>query len=68
MAEGTQERVQKLIHEFEQGKVQVFYGEYTGTDPADKSDTIDLREEYFENENASAPAFHYVLDGVITTE
>ena len=32
------------------------------------ADTIDLRKGYIENENSSAPSFHYVLDGVIEVE
>lgn len=67
-AKGTQERVNELIHEFEQGKIQVFQGEYIGVDPENESDTIDLREGYLENENSSAPSFHYILKDVITIE
>lgn len=68
VAKGTQERVNELIHEFEQGKIQVFQGEYIGVDPENESDTIDLREGYLENENSSAPSFHYILKDVITIE
>lgn len=64
-AEGTQERVDELIHEFEKGKIQVFQGEYIGADPEEESDTIDLRNGYLENESSSAPSFHYVLKDVI---
>ena len=48
--------------------VGVFKGNYTGTNPEDPSDTIDLRTAYIENENTSYPLFHYVLDDVITIE
>lgn len=67
-AEGTKERVEELIHEFEQSRIQVFQGEYTGVNPEDESDTIDLRKAYPENENSSAPTFHYILKDVITIE
>lgn len=67
-AKGTQERVNELIHEFEKGKIQVFQGDYIGVDPGNESDTIDLKEGYLENENSSAPSFHYILKDVITIE
>lgn len=67
-AAGTQERVDELIREFQQGKLQVFQGEYTGVDPENEADTIDLREGYPENGKSSAPGFHYVLKDVITVE
>lgn len=66
VAKGTKERIDQLISDFNSGKVQVFKGNYTGTNPFDKSDKIDLNTEYIENENSSAPTFNYVLDGVIT--
>lgn len=65
-AEGTEERIEELVEDFKEDKVPVFYGNYTGTNPDDPSDRIDLREEYRENENCSAPTFHYVLDNVIS--
>ncbi|NHM16967.1 BMP family ABC transporter substrate-binding protein [Eggerthellaceae bacterium zg-887] len=67
-AEGTEERIEELVKGFKEDSVQVFYGDYTGTNPDDPSDTIDLREEYHESENCSAPTFHYVLDEVITIQ
>lgn len=67
-AKGTQERVDELIREFKQDKIQVFCGEYIGVNPEDESDTIDLREGYPENENSSAPTFYYILKDVITIE
>ena len=48
--------------------LSVFKGNYTGTDPSNPADTIDLSKGYIENENSSAPSFHYVLDGVIEIE
>lgn len=67
-APGTQERINQLIEDFKHNKVHVFYGEYTGTDPFNSTDKIDLREEYIENEKGSSPTFHYVLDGIIKIE
>lgn len=67
-AEGTKERVEELIRAFEQNKIQVFQGEYTGVNPDDSSDVIDLREGYEENATSSAPTFHYILEDVIMVE
>lgn len=67
-AEGTKERVEELIREFQQNKLQVFQGEYTGVNPDDPSDVIDLREGYDENATSSAPTFCYILKDVITVE
>ena len=66
VAENTQERVNQLIEDFKNKKIQVFKGDYTGVDPFDANDTIDLREGFNENEKSSAPSFHYVLNDVIT--
>ncbi len=66
--DGTEERIEELAEGFKEDKVHVFYGDYTGTNPDDPSDKIDLRQEYRENENCSAPTFKYVLDEVITIQ
>ena len=68
VAKGTEETVEKLIGEFKRNRVLVFQGNYTGRDPSDASDTIDLKDGYRENERSSAPTFHYVLDDVIRTQ
>ena len=68
VAQGTQERVNQLIEDFRHKRIQVFKGDYTGVDPFDSTDAIDLREGFNENEKSSAPAFHYVLNDVITIE
>ena len=67
-AEGTSEKITQLTEAFRKGSVAVFKGNYTGTDPENPADTIDLSKGYIENENSSAPSFHYVLDGVIEVE
>jgi basic membrane protein A len=64
-AKGTEAYMEKTIAALEENECRVFYGDYTGTDPWDSTDTIDLNTEYIENENASAPGFHYVLNDVI---
>lgn len=67
-AKGTKETVEKLVDDFKNKKIHVFQGEYTGTAPMNPEDTVDLKEEYHENEKSSAPTFHYVLDDVIQIE
>lgn len=67
-AEGTKEKVESLIRDFKNNKVRVFLGDYTGVDPQNPEDTIDLRQEYIENKESSAPTFHYILDDVIHVE
>ena len=65
VAEGTKQKVEEMIAGFEIGDVHVVYGVYTGTDPFDETDRIDLSTEYVENEQSSSPTFHYILDDVI---
>ena len=65
-APGTAEKVAELISQFKSSKMQVFYGDYIGVNPFDETDVCDLKNGYMENEDASAPGFHYVLKDVIT--
>ena len=65
-APGTQEAIDAAIEGFKKGEIEVFKGNYTGADPWDPTDTIDLTNGYIENETQSAPTFHWVLDNVIT--
>ena len=67
-AEGTGEKITQLIEAFHKGSIDVFRGNYTGVNPLDDTDRIDLSKGYIENENSSVPSFHYVLDGVIEVE
>ena len=48
------------------GKINVFSGSFTGVNPYDENDRIDLSTPFIENEKSSSPAFCYVLDDVIT--
>lgn len=63
-----QEKLREVIEQLEKGKIEVFQGDYTGTDPDNPQDVCDLRKAYKENDKSSAPTFHYVLDDVITVE
>ncbi len=66
-APGTQTALDNAIAMFTRGNNSfVFRGNYTGVNPEDPSDTIDLRGGYIENENTSYPLFHYILKDVIT--
>jgi len=67
-AEGTYERIKELEEDFEDGKINVFQGDYIGVNPYDESDVIDLNGGYIENANSSAPAFCYILQDVIIIE
>jgi basic membrane protein A len=64
---GTQRAMDIAIDRFRHGNGDfVFKGDYTGVNPDDPSDTIDLKNGYIENENTSYPLFHYILKDVIT--
>ena len=66
-APGTQEAMDRAIELFKRGNDDfVFKGNYTGTDPDNAADTIDLNAGYKENENTSYPTFHYILTDIIT--
>ena len=67
-AAGTAERLGTAVQAFKKSRVPVFVGDYRGVNPADSTDTCDLRTEYKENADASAPSFHYLLQDVITIE
>ena len=67
-AEGTQEKVDQAIEGLKRGKIRVFSGNYTGVNPRDASDTIDLNEGYTENQYSSNPTFGYVLRDCIVVE
>ncbi len=64
-APGTEEAMEEAQNALKRGELQIFRGDYKGVDPLDPSDTIDLRQGFKENENHSAPEFHYVLEDVV---
>lgn len=65
-AEGSQEQLDQVVEALKKGTLEVFKGEYTGVNPDDPSDTVDLRQGYRENDKTSWATFHYLLEGVIT--
>ena len=66
--EGGQELIDRTINEFVIGHVHVYSGEYYGFDPETPTDTINLRMEYIENRDSSAPSFHYILRDIVIVE
>ena len=66
--QGSAAMIEKTVASLSAGSCPVFLGDYIGMDPFDESDTWNLNTEYHENENSSAPTFHYVLQDVIVTE
>ena len=48
------------------GKIRVFSGNYTGVNPMDPADTIDLNAGYTEHQYSSNPSFGYILQDCIT--
>ena len=67
-ADGSQEKAGKVIDGLKKGRIKVFYGNYTGVNPRNSADRIDLNNEYIENQNSSNPTFCYILDHYIQVE
>jgi len=67
-AEGTKEKTDNAIENMIKGKTKVFSGNYTGVNPLNPANIIDLNTGYTENQYSSNPSFGYVLKEVITVE
>lgn len=67
-ADGTAAKIARTIENLKKGQIVVFKGNYTGTNPDNPEDRIDLKDGYREQEHSSVPSFHYILDGCITVE
>ena len=68
-ADGTEAAMENAIEQFKRGSSDyVFKGDYTGVDPNNPSDTINLKNGYKENEHCSYPLFHYILNDVISID
>ena len=65
---GCEEMIQSTMADFKHGRCHVFKGDYIGVNPDDPDDIWDLKTEYLENSDASAPSFHYILKDVIILE
>ena len=58
LPEGAQARIDATIEDLKNGKCQVFKGEYTGVNPNNSKDTVDLRDGFAENKDSSVSSFH----------
>lgn len=67
-AEGTEAKLNNAIELLKKGKINVFKGNYTGVNPINPADTIDLNAGYTEHQNSSNPSFDYILRDVIVVE
>ena len=67
-AKGTQEEIEKALRLLKSKNTSIFRGNYVGVNPFDSDDIWDLKTPFIENQNSSAPQFHYVLNDVITVE
>lgn len=65
LPENIDSTVKSVSSKIEKNDIAIFSGNFTGTDPFDSSNKIDLRTPFVENEKSSSPAFCYVLDDVI---
>ncbi len=65
MPKGIDSIVDETVKKLEMGSIQVFSGPFTGVNPDDETDTIDLSTPYIENEKSSSATFKYVLNDVI---
>ncbi len=63
-AKGTQKAINEAVKTVTSDPAAAFRGNYTGVDPDDPSDTIDLSDGFVENAKSSAPEFHYVLEDI----
>ena len=66
-AEGTEERMNRAIAALQKGK-SIFSGKYTGVNPTDPNDTIDLSKGFEECSTSSSPSFRYILDKVVVED
>lgn len=66
LPEDINEIVDSEVDRLVKGKIEVFSGNFTGVNPYDENDKIDLNTPFIENEKSSSPTFNYILDDVIT--
>jgi len=65
-AEGSEEKIETTIRQFNNKNFKIFKGNYIGVNPFDPNDIYDLRKPFTENAVQSAPAFNYVLKDVVS--
>ena len=64
-APGSEEVLEDTIEDFRKERCHVFYGDFTGVNPENPDDTVNLNNEFYENNKTSYPTFYYILDDVI---
>lgn len=64
-AEGTEDRMNRAIASIRKGRTSIFSGRYTGVNPGNPADTIDLNKGYEEHRTSSSPSFRYILKDII---
>ena len=67
-APGTQEKLAEVTEGIIRGSLPIFQGEYTGVNPEDPTDVIDLKNGYTECAASSCPTFRWILRDVIEIE
>ena len=67
-AAGTREKIDNAIDGLMKGRIKVFSGNYTGVNPLNPANVIDLNTGYTENQYSSNPSFGYILKECITVE
>ncbi len=67
-AEGTEDKIAKAVDSLKKGRLKVFSGNYTGVNPQNPSDVIDLNGGYTENQYSSRPSFGYILQDCVVVE
>ncbi len=66
IASGTEEAIYETVEKIKNHQIDIFSGNYTGTNPLNKDDTINLgKKKFVENEYSSSPKFKYILDDLI---
>jgi basic membrane protein A len=68
LPDGAEEVLEEVAAEVRDGRRQVFYGPYKGSNPQDPKDTIDLSVPFIENEDSSVPTFHFLLEDIVAIE
>ena len=61
----TRKFIEDAIQTIKKDPAAAYRGAYTGINPDDPSDTIDLKDGYLENVESSAPSFYYLLKDVV---
>ncbi|MGC4020096.1 MAG: BMP family ABC transporter substrate-binding protein [Muricomes sp.] len=67
-AEGTQEAIDKAAEAIKSGKLQVFAGPLTGTNPDGEKIEVAEGDYYKEQAGVAAPSWNYIIEGCTVVE